>query len=295
LLLPREHPGRPVDVATGAAFIARQSRRGHRLRRLRRALRLLGAAAGAAVVLVAVAITGVAGAHALRRSGLLAVTELSVVGARRIPEATLRTAAGIDVGTDLLVIDPEAVADRLEAVPGIRRARVVRHLPNRVVITVEEREPYALVNLSRPDGAAGLVWVDPTGHLVGPERHGAMPSLPILSGVEPPPAATGEPVGDRLQTGLALLRALRRAGGLAADRVSEVDLGPAGGPVLYTVDGMAVWLGPEGWDERLTRLDAVLGGLAEQQQAPVETVDLRFRDLVVLRPRTVAPPAAKGR
>jgi cell division protein FtsQ len=294
LLLPREHPGRPADVATGAAFIARQSWRGRRLRRVRRALRLLGAAVGVAVVVVAVAVTGVAGAHALRRSGLLAVTEVSVVGARRIPEATVRTAAGIDVGTDLLGIDPEAVADRLEAVPGILRARAARHLPSRVVITIEEREPYALVNLSRPDGAAGLVWVDATGHLVGPERHGAMPALPILSGVEPPPATAGEPVGDRLQTGLALLHALKRAGGLVADRVSEVDLGPAGGPVLYTVDGMAVWLGPEGWDERLARLDAVLGGLAEQQE-PVATVDLRFRDQVVLRPRPAIPPAEKGR
>jgi len=60
------------------------------------------------------------------------------------------------------------------------------------------------------------------------------------------------------------------------------------------MDGMAVWLGPDGWDERLARLDAVLGGLVEQQ-APVETVDLRFRDLVVLRPRPATPPAAKGR
>jgi cell division septal protein FtsQ len=294
LLIPREPPGQPVDAASRDAFIAHQSRRGHRLRRLRRALRLAGAAAGAAVVLLAVAITGVAGAHAVRRSGLLAVADLSVVGARRIPEATLRAAAAIEPGTDLLAIDPEAVVDRLEAVPGILRASIVRHLPNRVVITVEEREPWALVNLSGPNGATGLVWVDADGHLVAPERHGAMPSLPILSGVEPPPAGAGEPVGDRLQAGLTLLRALKRAGGLAAERVSEVDLEPADGPILYMVDGTAVWLGREGWDERLARLDAVLGRLAEQE-GPVESVDLRFRDLVVLRPRSANPPAEKGR
>jgi cell division septal protein FtsQ len=60
------------------------------------------------------------------------------------------------------------------------------------------------------------------------------------------------------------------------------------------VDGTAVWLGREGWDERLARLDAVLGRLAEQE-GPVESVDLRFRDLVVLRPRSANPPAEKGR
>jgi cell division protein FtsQ len=294
LLVARERPGRPVDAATPDAFIAKQSRRGHRLRRLRRVLRPLGAVVGGALVLLAVAITGVAGAHALRRSGILAVTDLTVVGARRIPEATIRAAAGIPPGTDLLAVDPEAVVDRLEALPGILHARISRQLPNRVVVTVEEREPYALVNLSRPDGATGLVWVDAQGHLVGPERHGAMPSLPILSGVEPPPATAGEPVGDRLQAGLALLRALKRAGGLAAERVSEVDLEPADGPILYMMDGTTAWLGPDGWDERLARLDAVLGRLAEQEQ-PVESVDLRFRDLVVLRPRQTTPPAGKGR
>jgi cell division protein FtsQ len=294
LLLARERPGRSVDAATRAAFIAQQSRRGHRLRRLRRVLRRVGTVVAGALILLAVAITGIAGAHALRRSGLLAVTDVSLVGARRIPEATLRAAVGIELGTDILAVDPEAVVDRLEALPGILRVRVARQLPNRVVVTVEEREPYALVNLSRADGATGLVWVDAQGHLVGPERHGTMPALPILSGVEPPPATAGEPVGDRLQTGLALLRALKRAGGLTIERVSEIDLERADGPILYMVDGMTAWLGPDGWDERLARLDAVLGRLAEQEE-PVESVDLRFRDLVVLRPRQADPPAGKGR
>jgi cell division protein FtsQ len=294
LLVARERPGRLVDAATRGAFITQQSRRGHRLRRLRRVLRRLGTVVGCALVLLAVAITGVAGAHALRRSGLLAVADLTVVGARRIPEATIRAAAGVEPGTDLLAVDPEAVVDRLEAIPGILRVRVVRQLPNRVIVTIEEREPYALVNLSRSDGAAGLVWVDAQGHLVGPERHGTMPPLPILSGVEPPPATAGEPVGDRLQTGLALLRALKRAGGLILERVSEIDLERADGPILYMVDGMTAWLGPDGWDERLVRLDAVLGRLAEQEE-PVESLDLRFRDLVVLRPRQADPPPKKGR
>ncbi len=74
--------------------------------------------------------------------------------------------------------------------------------------------------------------------------------------------------------------------------------------MLYLTDGVAVWLGGEGWDARLARLDAVLGGLEEQGEA-VESIDLRFRDLVVLRPRGAAagarpspgkaPLAQKGR
>jgi cell division septal protein FtsQ len=170
----------------------------------------------------------------------------------------------------------------LEALPGVRRARVVRHLPNRVALWIEEREPYTLVNLDSA-GRSGLVWIDADGYLIGPERRGATPSLPILSGVEAP-ATPGEPLGDRLQAGLTLLRAIQRSGGRIVARISEIDLGPAGGPVLYTVDGAAVWLGAEGWDERLARLDGVLGELDDHGER-VDSLDLRFRDLVVLKPR----------
>jgi hypothetical protein len=91
-------------------------------------------------------------------------------------------------------------------------------------------------------------------------------------------------VGDRLHTGLALLRALERTGGRLVERVSEIDLTPAGGPVLYTTDGITVWVGGTGWDERLGRLDGLLGEL-DARREPLESVDLRFRDLVVWRPR----------
>ncbi|MBI4014311.1 MAG: FtsQ-type POTRA domain-containing protein [Candidatus Rokubacteria bacterium] len=293
LLVPRDRPGRPVDVATRKAFIARQRQRGRRLRRVRRALRVLGAAVAVSLVLAAIAIAGAAAAHALQRSRFLAVSDVTVVGARRLSEAAVRAAAAIGPEQGLLALDAPAVTRRLEALPGVGRARVVRHLPNRVTLMIEEREPYALVNLGTGGAAgageaSGLLWIDADGYLVGPERHGATPTLPVLSGVEPPTPGDRQPTGDRLHAGLALLRAVQRTGGRLAARISEIDLERPGGPVLYTVDGAAVWLGSEGWEERLARLDGVLGELEERGER-VESVDLRFRDLVVLRPR---PPQA---
>ena len=288
LLVPRDRPGRPVDVATREAFIARQRQRGRGLRRVRRALRIAGSVVAAGLVLAALAVAGAAAAHALQHSRFLAVSDVTVVGARRLSEAAVRAAAGIGPETSLLALDAAAVARRLEALPGVRRARVVRHLPGRVTLLIEEREPYALVNLGAAGGAdaSGLVWIDADGYLVGLERHGATPSLPVLSGVEPPARGDRQPIGDRLHAGLALLRAAQRAGGRLAARISEIDLERPGGPVLYTVDGTAVWLGSEGWEERLARLDVVLGELEDHGER-VESVDLRFRDLVVLRPRTL--------
>jgi cell division septal protein FtsQ len=53
------------------------------------------------------------------------------------------------------------------------------------------------------------------------------------------------------------------------------------GPVLYTVDGVEVRLGPEEWEERLARLEGVLAQIARDSEA-VRAIDLRFRDQVVL-------------
>jgi cell division septal protein FtsQ len=138
----------------------------------------------------------------------------------------------------------------------------------------------------------GLFWADAEGYLVGPERRPTAAPLPILSGVERP-ADRDHPVGDRLATGLALLRAVQRAGGSLPRRISEIDLERAGGPALYTTDGILVWVGRDAWEERLARLDAVLGEIEERGE-PAESVDLRFRDLVVWRPRAGRAAAGAG-
>jgi cell division septal protein FtsQ len=290
LLVPRTRPGRAVDVATRETFIAKQRGRGRGLRRLRRALRFAGAGLTTALVVLALAVTGVTGTYAIRTTPLLAVSEVNVIGARRVPEPTVRSAAGIEPGANLLALDLAAVADRVEALPGVRRARAVRHLPNRLDIWLQEREPFALVNASGSRREARLAWVDADGRLVGLERAGPPPLLPILSGVEAPPPDAEHPIGDRLQLGLTLLRAVQRAGGRVVTRISEIDVERPEGPVLYTVDGAMVWLGSERWEERLARLDGVLGELEERGER-VETVDLRYRDLVVLKPK---PPATAG-
>src|SRR5437867_21019 len=68
----------------------------------------------------------------------------------------------------------------------------------------------------------------------------------------------------------------------AAAEISEIDMSRTDGPVLYTVDGVEVRLGAEDWEERLARLEGVLGQVADQD---VRAVDLRFRDQVILQRR----------
>jgi cell division protein FtsQ len=285
LLLPRARPGRAADVATRAPIIRNQRSRLRRSRQARRWLRpvgrvLLGGLFAAALyVVVSVAV------HWFRTTPLLAVTSVEIQGAHRLTEAVIRAAAAIPIGANLLTLDPVAIRSRVEGLTGVERASVVRDLPHRVSLHVQEREPYALVQRK---GGGRLLWVDATGYLIGAEPRPGSPALPILSGVEPATAASDADPPDRLRVGLALLRAIERTGARLAGRISEIDLAGPEGPVLYLVDGTEVRVGTEAWDERLARLEGVLGEL-ERTGERVAAVDLRFRDQVVLKPWGVPP------
>ena len=280
--------GRPGsrDFASRALLISRQRRRGGRHGRLRRLART-GLKVGAALAAVAgLATTGRVATHWLGTTPALAVTRLEVVGARRVPEDTVRQAAGLEPGVNILVLDPAAVAGRVQALPGISRVQVVRHLPDRVTIVVAEREPYALLNPGPAAIPAGrpLVWIDADGYLVSSEDRPGVPGQPILTGAQPARGA-GDPLEvQRLRSGLGLLRVLLRVGPRLAARVSEIDVTRADDPVLYTVDGAAIRMGDQEWEERLARLDGVLAELDTRGQR-VASVDLRFRDLLVYVPR----------
>jgi cell division protein FtsQ len=299
LLVPGSRSGRPAEVATRRSLIANQRHRARRLRWARRALRLAGRGFGAGLVVGTVLVVGSVASHWIRHTPLLAVTAVEIEGLHRLPEGVVRMAAAVAPGTNLLAVDPAAVAARVEALPGVRRARVVRQLPDHVTLLVEERAPYVLLNVAGGPGAGsgrseGLVWIDVEGYLVGTEPRPGTPALPILSGVARAGTGGDEEPSPRLRAGLALIRAVQRTGGRVAGRISEIDLTPADGPVLYTTDGAEVRVGDEAWGQRLARLDGVLADLDGHGER-VLSVDLRFRDLVVLKPRVpIASPDPRG-
>ncbi len=258
-----------------------------RPRHVSRPLRVLVRALALGVTLTGLGVAAVVAWDWALRTPLLATRTIEVTGARRLDEAAVLAAAGNEPGTNLLALDILATEARVSALPGVRRAHVVRHLPDRVAVLVEEREPHALVN------AGGLHWVDAEGYLVATDARPGSTGLPILSGVGAPVTGAGAP-SESLRAGLALLHVLERTSGRLAARVSEVDLSRPHGPVLYLVDGIEVRLGSDAWADRLARLDGVLGELDARGERVV-SIDLRFRDQVVLTPRIPAAPTGPAR
>ena len=279
LISPRAGSSSLGDVGEGAGVV-RQQRLGRvgRVRRARRRslVRLLRILGGATLVLLVVGATGALWRWALT-TPRFAVQQVQVHGASRVSVEQILAAAQIAPGRNLLRLDVAAAAARVEALPEIRHAQIVRDLPDRVTIYVEERRPFTLVNAGR------LHWVDEEGRNLGVEPEAVALQVPAITGLSEDELATMRTTPSRKAlAAIGLIRTLLRSGSSLTEEISEIDMSRKEGPVLYTVDGIEVRLGSEEWEERLSRLEGVLAQVGRESDA-VSTVDLRFRDQVVLR------------
>src|SRR5262249_13976399 len=194
---PRSRGAALADMGERSTFVARQRvgrpkrpRPGRRAR-LRRLFHI-------ALTVAVVAAARRAAIHWVLTTPRFAVASVEVRGVSRVPPDQILAVAAIPRGTNIFKLDTIGVTGRVESLPEVRRADVVRELPNRVVISVEERRPFTLVHGGR------LHWVDEGGRLLRASPPAGAPPLPVLSRLsraQPPsgahPARAEVPRRDR--------------------------------------------------------------------------------------------------
>ncbi len=273
LFSPRGRGPALSDLGERGGLIARQRLARAGRRRSRWALRTL-AVVGGGVLVLAVQAAGVAWFLTTDHFGVRVV---EVRGTSRVSPDRVLTAAQIVAGTNFWRLDGAAVTARIEALPEIRRAELIREFPNRVVILVEERRPFTLVHGAR------LHWIDEEGRVLGEERDAVASPAPVISGLsEEEVAAMRTQPSAKARAAIALIRALLRSGSPLASQISEIDMSRRDGPILYTVGGIEVRLGDEDWEGRLARLEGVLAQVGSQSTTVI-AIDLRYRDQVILK------------
>jgi cell division protein FtsQ len=110
-----------------------------RQRSVRRRGRLPWLIGGLFVVLAGAAV------WAVYFSSYLAVSTVQVRGVHEVPRSTVLSAARVPVGDQMIRVDTAAIARRIRAITEVADAKVSRAWPDRVVITVTERVPVAVV------------------------------------------------------------------------------------------------------------------------------------------------------
>lgn len=192
------------------------------------------------------------------------VQDLTIEGLSHTGRDEIEQALGFSAGSSMLSIDTAAAQARLERLPWIRHAQVMRLLPSSVHVVVEEREPFAVWQLN---GERQLVAAD--GTVLGPADAATRADLALIVGEG---AAGNAPA---LFTALAAHPALGDRV-VAAIRVADRHWS------LKLASGVEVRLPEDGIEQALDKiveLDRSHGVLAGE----VLSVDLRLPDRVSLR------------
>ena len=222
---------------------------------------------------------GLGGYHGYRRamaSTTFRVKQIDIEGARRAPRQELARLIQTTLGRNIFSVDLGAVNRALLGHPWIKRARVSRQLPSRLVVEVEEHRPEALLHLGY------LYLLDAEGHVFKRAGLDETEGLPVITGVD-----RAEYLGNPEACQRRVQRALEVLARYHADPrpvLSEINLGPRDEITLHLrQDGLAVRLGPEPSTERLRRFDAVWASLGPE----VRRVRAMFLDHEVRTDRVI--------
>jgi len=188
--------------------------------------------------------------------------------------------SGVVMGSSLLDVRISLLEEAVAASPRVDRAQVRRVLPDRVVVTLEEKRPAALVAV----GANDVLEVTDDGAVLSAAARTASVDLPVITGAVGNVEPGISELSPELTDALALLRRAREVSeGLWMD-ISEIRIAPGLGLVIYTVaDGAEIRVGSGALGSRdLERLWRVLIDIRDRGRE-AETVDLRFKNQVVVR------------
>ena len=220
--------------------------------------------AGGYIGLLGEKLNRVAGAGAVNAG--FEITRITARGFSKTEEDDLLTAVGPVVGSSILHFDADRARARVEELGWVRTAAVSRLLPNTVHVSVREREPAAVWQLS-----GNLHLIDDHGAVIREVSAYEYSDLPLIVGAGAPDAASE------------MLLALHGAPDIQS-RVSALIRVSDRRWNLKTKDGVEVRFPEKDLAEAmryLSRIEAKTGLLDE----PLEYVDLRNPDNFVYRKR----------
>jgi cell division protein FtsQ len=243
------------------------------------------AAAGVAATVLAAVVHGPPVVAAVADHPYFTVTEIVVTPTQHVRAGALLESADLRAGVSLWRVDPATLVTRLESNPWIRRARVRREFPRRLIVELTEREPAAILFLDQ------LYYVDSTG--VAFVRVGDRDplDLPFVTGVEAAIVADERPFARHaIRQALRLLQSMQAAG--LPFRVSEVHIEREQGITVFPIEPrVALTFGWSGFGTKLTRLARVLQDF-RGREGQIREIDLTMGTAAVVRLRQ---PGAKGK
>ena len=194
------------------------------------------------------------------------ITAVKIHGNRMTSKEQISALSRGDIHTNLLAVNVTQVESVMESHPWIARAKVVRNWPNRLLITLQEKNPVALLNRE-----SGLFYLDSRGGIIAAVNPSQELDFPVITGLEKfqfnsvPSGNIPEPLLDVY----ALLKLANRNNPILPEQnISEIHIAENDELVLYLLDRpFPIYMGSDGEiSTKYNRLVKVLKDLYKTQE-----------------------------
>ena len=205
---------------------------------------------------------------------------IEVSGVQNASRAQVMDVVGADIGRNIFFVPLDERKKQLEQIPWVESAAIMRLLPNRLAIRIQERTPVAFAQIG-----SKISLIDSSGVVLGmPANRQTKYSFPVIEGI-----TDTEPLSSRaavMKIYNRLVRELDSEGAHYSHDLSEVDLSdPEDVKVTANTAGAAVTI-HLGNSDFLARYKLYVTHIAEwrQQFQNLQSIDLRYEGQVVVNP-----------
>jgi hypothetical protein len=202
-------------------------------------------------------------------SDIFRLTEVSIIGNRRISDQKIIELTGLIQGTNLLGFDVQTAEIQAQALNWVDQVDVKISWPARVVVRVREYQPLAMVNVGG-NGERQLYYIDRSGVVFAPVTPGEDIDFPVITGELAGLGDNGKQVVKEAlpAEALSFLRLAARGNAiLPVQAVSEVHVDPIVGLIVYLVDRpFPIYLGEDRIRIKYYRLVKILERLYRKKK-----------------------------
>ena len=208
---------------------------------------------------------------------------IEIVGTQNVSKKQIMDVMGGDIGRNIFFIPLDDQKEKLEQIPWVEHASVMRFVPNRLKVEIQERTPVAFARVG-----ARIELIDVGGTLMELPPKGKY-SFPVILGMNP-----GEPLSTRaprMKVYNQLVSDLDAEGVRHSQDLSEVDISDLDDVKVRVNDPAGDVLVHLGSGKYLNRYKIYVAHVQEwrQQFQKIESVDLRYDNQIIVNPDMPSP------
>ena len=229
---------------------------------------------------VLVMIMGYGAFHGYRyvtTSPQFAIAQINFSGGGQVSQETLQSMAEPFLGRNIFELDLQSVTEQFKKNPWVENVSAVRRLPRGIHIQVQERTPYARIQLDK------TYLMDHYGVLIVPDSR-EYAALPLITGVKVKRVELGNEIPvDGIVPGLKAMHFMNHLDAFKDDPIQKFHMSSPRKLVFTTqTRGIDIYLAVDRIQEGFENLKIILDAM-DSNLAGIQYIDLSFKDKVVVK------------